>query len=234
MLQLSTDRERAEASHATLPRRIPSSVNRVRTASAAGSPVSRTLSPSHETTPEYRRDALYGEFRPLVLRLIRKYGDNTELRKDLEGDIFCLFNDLLDAFDPARGVPLKAYLVHQLTTSVYTLARRQWRQEKREVSVELREETTQERDPSRQWDEAIMLEKVREMLPLAIARLPLRQRQVLIWRYYEHWSFEQIAESLGGVQVATARSLLRHGMNSLRRSFEKANVTVDGLAEETV
>lgn len=189
----------------------------------------RRIAPTCDNLIACQRDALYGEFRPLVQRLIRKYGDDAEQRKDLEGDIFCLFSSLLEAFDPARGVPLKAYLVHQLTTSVYTLARRNWRQEKREVSLELREDTTQGQDPSKQWDDAMAMQKVREMLPAALAQLPVRQRQVVIWRYYEHRSFEEIAEALGGVQVATTRSLLRHGMNSLRRSFEKAKMSVDDL-----
>lgn len=46
---------------------------------------------------------------------------------------------------------------------------------------------------------------------------------MVIWRYYEHRSFEDIAETLG-VRVATTRSLLRHGLNSLRRAFATANL----------
>jgi RNA polymerase sigma factor (sigma-70 family) len=172
------------------------------------------------------RDALYAEFRPLVNRLIRKYGDTLELRKDLEGEIFCLFCGLLDAFDPGRGVPLKAYLVHQLTASVYTFARRRWRREQHEISLELREDTTQTMDPSAEWDQEIALQSVRELLPNAIAALPQRQRQVVIWRYYEHRSFEEIAQSLD-IQVATARSILRHGLNNLRRAFANANVSLE-------
>jgi RNA polymerase sigma factor (sigma-70 family) len=185
---------------------------------------------SSVTTPSstVQRDALYAEFRPLVNRLIRKYGDNAELRKDLEGEIFCLFCNLLDAYDPNRGVPLKPYLVHQLTASVYTLARRRWRREQHEISLELREDTSQAVDPSAEWDEQIAMQGVREMLPEAIARLPLRQRQVVIWRYYEHRSFEEIALTLG-IQIATSRSILRHGLNNLRRAFAKANMVLEDL-----
>jgi RNA polymerase sigma factor (sigma-70 family) len=179
---------------------------------------SETLQP--KTARE--RDCLFVEFRPLVQRLIRKYGDNTERRKDLEGEIFCLFCELLDAFDPARGVPLRAYLVHQLTTSTYTLARRNWRTDRREITVDQHEETPTETDPSDRWDDEILLQQVRKELPAAIAALPQRQRQVLVWRYYDHRSFEEIADSLD-VQVATTRSLLRHGMNSLRKAFEKTD-----------
>jgi RNA polymerase sigma factor (sigma-70 family) len=184
-----------------------------------------------ERRQQQERDSLYTEFHPLVQRLIRKYGDNPELRKDLEGEIYCLFCHLLEAYDAARGVPLKPYLVHQLTASVYTLARRRWRQERREVSLEVREDVSigvnhPAQDPSDQWDHQIAMEQVREMLPQAIAKLPQRQRQVVIWRYYEHRSFEDIAEALG-VRVATTRSLLRHGLNGLRRAFAAANLPFD-------
>lgn len=169
------------------------------------------------------RDALFAQFRPLVQRLLRKYADTTELRNDLEGEIFCLFSDLLKVFDPGRGVPLKAYLVHQLTSATYTQARKQWRNQKREISLELYEEIPTKEDPTQKWDEELLLQQVRSVLPSAIAQLPTRQRQVLIWRYYEHLPFEEIAVKLD-VQPATVRSLLRHGMNTLRRIFQEADV----------
>ena len=171
------------------------------------------------------RNTLFSEFRPLVNRLIWKYGNNPEIRKDLEGEIFCIFCDLLDAYDPQRGVPLRAYLVHQLTTSTFTFARREWRYEQREVSVELHEESAIELNPTDQWDDKILMDKVRQLLPGAIAQLPLRQRQVLIWRYYEHKEFHEIAALLS-VETSTPRSLLRHAMNSLRRYFDKENLTL--------
>ncbi|HEU4754896.1 MAG TPA: sigma-70 family RNA polymerase sigma factor, partial [Armatimonadota bacterium] len=69
----------------------------------------------------------------------------------------------------------------------------------------------------------LSLEEVLRELPAAIARLPLRQRQVVIWRYYEGRSFEDIAEVLE-IRPATARSILRHGLNNLRSRFAKAGV----------
>lgn len=179
------------------------------------------------------RDTLFAEFQPLVRRLVRKYGDDTESRRDLEGEIYCLFCELLTAYDPSRGVPLRPYLVRQLTTSVYTAARRRWRQARREVVVEIHEDAAPSNDPpadpSAQWDDDMLMRQVGGLLPGALARLPQRQRQVVIWRYYEHRSFEEIAESLGGVQVSTARSLLRHGLNNLRTCFARAGVSMDGV-----
>ena len=60
-------------------------------------------------------------------------------------------------------------------------------------------------------------------LPEMIAQLPVRQRQVVILRYYESCSFEDIGETLG-IRPATARSLLRHGLTSLRQRFSRAGL----------
>lgn len=194
-------------------------------ADAASMPAPRDKNANRWAAQTVQRDVVFAEFRPLVQRLIRKYGDTPEMRKDLEGEIYCIFCHLFDAFDPARGVPLKAYLVHQITTSTYTFARRHWGQVRREICMEVREDTTNDANPSRQWDNNLMMQQAQGKLAEAIAQLPLRQRQVVIWRYYEHCSFEEIAETLN-VQTATTRSLLRHGMNSLRRIFEKADVAL--------
>src|SRR5579872_3052078 len=63
---------------------------------------------------EMDRDQLYAEFAPLVRRLLRQYGQDPELKKDLAGEIYCRFCALLQAYDPQRGVPLRPYLVRQL------------------------------------------------------------------------------------------------------------------------
>lgn len=165
------------------------------------------------------RDALYGEFQPLVRRLMRQYGDDADLRQDLAGEIYFRFSKLLDAFDPERGVPLKPYLVRSLTAAVYTYVRSRRRYERREMSLEDYVETAEpgrDADPSDNWDQRMVTNDVLNILPDVIAQLPKRQRQVVIWRYYDSRSFEEMAEILN-VRPATVRSLLRHGLNNLRR-----------------
>jgi RNA polymerase sigma factor (sigma-70 family) len=170
-----------------------------------------------------RRDALYAEFGTLVRKLIGRYGDDTDLRQDLEGEIYHMFCNLVDVYEPKREVPLRPYLVRQLTASTYTYARRRWRERKREVhyddvpiwiSADLRY------DPTRDWDDKLAAQEFRDMLPTALATLPDRQKSVVIWRYFDEMSFDQIADNLG-VRPATARSLLRHGLNHLRRAMKQ-------------
>jgi RNA polymerase sigma-70 factor (ECF subfamily) len=180
----------------------------------------RPSAPAHRGARYPERETLFADFQPLVRRLIRQYGEDPELRQDLAGEIYYRFCNLVDAYDPSRGIPLRAYIVRTLTASVYTYSRSQWRRQHREVSLEADNGTVEPAesfiDPSGQWDSALMTQEVLNTLPEAIAELPLRQRQVVIWRYYESRSFEEIAEMLQ-IRPATARSLLRHGLNNLRR-----------------
>ena len=175
------------------------------------------------------RHALFSEFQPLVQRLIRQYGDDHDSREDLTGEIYCRFCAVLDAYDPSRGIPLRPYIVHQLAYSVYSYVRRQWRRNRREISLEV-ETITQSLpsvgDVSQQWDDAMMMRKVQDGLPRVISQLSLRQRQVVIWRYYEARSFEEIAERLN-IQLATARSTLRHALRNIRRKLQEDNLNYE-------
>ena len=53
----------------------------------------------------------------------------------------------------------------------------------------------------------------------AVARLPPRQRQVVVMRIWNGMSFAEIAESIGG-REATARSHMHLGLNAMRRYLE--------------
>jgi RNA polymerase sigma factor (sigma-70 family) len=151
------------------------------------------------------------------------------MRQDLEGEIYFRYCQLLAAYDPERGIPLRAYLVRKLISSVYTFARSQWRRRNHEVSLDGDSELAEQPDPNASgstWDQELQKQELRKALPAAIAGLPQRQRQVVIWRYYESRSFEEIGEMLG-VVPATVRSLLRHGLNNLRRQVNLTHLALE-------
>jgi RNA polymerase sigma factor (sigma-70 family) len=161
------------------------------------------------------------EFAPLVRRLIREYGKDRDMREDLAGELYCRFCALYASFDPSRGVPFRGYMVRQLTLAAYCYARQQWRIESRETAWDLERTSADETasfDPTVDWLAALDHEQTAMLLPAAIAKLPTRQRNVVILRFYEERSFGEIADSLG-IQAATVRSLLRHGLNNLRKSI---------------
>lgn len=183
----------------------------------SSSPRSETLISNGRVSID--RETLYAELEPLVRRLIRRFGNTPELRRDLAGEIYYRFCTFFDAFEPERGIPLRPYLVRQLTAATYTYVRHHWRTLYREVAIDEYKSDYGfgwEEDPTVRWDQTLAEQEVAGLLPEAIGMLPRRQRQVVIWRYYEERSFEEIAEMLG-VQNATARSLLRHGLNGIRK-----------------
>ncbi len=196
---------------------------------AGGTGAPRTTgnhSPAMEPT---ERQALFTSFQPLVRRLTSRYGSDPELRQDLQGEIYCRFSTLLDAFDPGRGIPRQAYLVRTLTASVHTYTRGQWRRQNREVSLDAAVGTFPthlEADPAPGPEEEVATRALLDALPAAIQRLPLRQRQVVVWTFYEGLSHAEIAEKLE-VKPATARSLLRHAINNLRKQAELKAVGAD-------
>ncbi|MFK3982726.1 SigE family RNA polymerase sigma factor [Micromonospora sp. NPDC050397] len=65
----------------------------------------------------------------------------------------------------------------------------------------------------------------------ALARLPRRQRAVLVLRYYEHRTDEEIAEHLGITQ-GTVRSQAFRGLGKLRASWHPTSTTRrEGMVE---
>lgn len=167
------------------------------------------------------RDALFEELSQLVRGLVRQYGTDPETRQDLIGEIYYRFCVLLDSYDPERGVPLRGYLVRQLSASIYTYARQQWRLRSRETHLEMEEGTKEmlpSHDPTEQWNQSVFHQQMRGVMMEAIEALPQRQREVVIGRYFNSFTFEEIASHLD-IQVASARSLLRHGLNSLRQKM---------------
>jgi RNA polymerase sigma factor (sigma-70 family) len=165
------------------------------------------------------RDSLYAAFAPLVGRLRRQYGPDSRMHQDLADEIYSRFCALLDAYDPERGIPLRPHLIRQLTVATYAYARQHWRRQKRDADLATEEGSHAPGplvDPTASWLSALAQEQVAATLPQMIARLPERQRKVMIWRYYEERSFEEIAELLE-IKPAAARSLLRLGLNHLRQ-----------------
>ena len=192
---------------------------------AAGRHLTGTAAPC--TAPvAVRHQELFDQFQPLVGSLMRRYGTTAELRKDLQGEIYYQFRQLVDSYDLDRGIPITAYLTHMLSQRIFNYVRDYWRGESRYVHLEpeFLEGTLAVDHSQTGHEEALQAQEVLDALPAAIAALPRRQRLVLVWRYYEERAFEDIAVDLG-IQPATARSLLRHAITSLRARMAQQGLT---------
>jgi RNA polymerase sigma-70 factor (sigma-E family) len=90
-------------------------------------------------------------------------------------------------------------------------AMNRWRRPRREISldvIEVPEATTQPEEPSSQDD-----------LWVALARLPPRQRVVLVLRYYEDLTEREIADALG-ITPGTVKSQAARGLTKLRDCWQ--------------
>lgn len=167
------------------------------------------------------QDLLFAELQPLIRRLLSQYGIGDEARRDLAVEIYYRYRQLVSAYDPTRGVPLRPYLVKGLTFSVYTHVRKQWRTARQEVCLSSAMELHPGAFAVEDSDcvQPLLARDLRQTLAAAIGRLPERQRWTVIYRYYHSLSFEEIGARLQ-VRPATARSNLRHALETLRRELQ--------------
>ena len=176
------------------------------------------------------RDSLYREFDPLVRKLIRKYSNSPEMGRDMVSEAYHRFSIILEEFDPSRGIPLKGYIVRKLTASMYTYSRSCWSNQIREESLDAYSgfaETISIEDPTDDWIRQIESEMLMRNIESAMGSISSRQRTALVWRYMNGMSFEEIAARLQ-VQPATARSLVRHALNSIRTTLDKPTKVTSG------
>ena len=169
-------------------------------------------------TSPLSREKLFAEFQPLVRRLLRRYGTNEEVRQEMVGEIYYRFCRLIDAYDPKRGIPLRPYVVTALSASVHTYARQCWTHSTRIAPLEAADGSTAKilsSDPTADWDRKLQLQQLQAALPGAFGQISDRQRQIVVWRYYEGLSYDEIAERLS-IRPASVRSLLSHGLKNLR------------------
>ncbi len=171
-------------------------------------------------------EAWMARLEPYCQRLIRQYGSSRELRQDLQGELYLSLCKLLHDFDPARGVPLDAYLYSKLRSTAFTYARSEWRREARELAASRLAGNTLEgmpvdgwarleAEPERGFAEGVHL---RESLLRAMESLSARQRSAIFLRYFQQREYEEIAGMLG-IQAVTVRSLVRHGLRHLREAL---------------
>jgi RNA polymerase sigma-70 factor (sigma-E family) len=95
-----------------------------------------------------------------------------------------------------------------LRRTMYHLAIDQWRRRRRRPEVFI------EYEPPGQSDATDVLD-LRDALSRALARLPPRQRAVLVLRYWEQLSETEAAEALG-CSVGTVKSTASRGLSRLR------------------
>lgn len=173
------------------------------------------------TPAEQQWDGLYGELQPVVQRLLLQYPGAPDREEELRGAIRRRYFELVEAHDPASGAPLRPFLVRMLTAWVYTVAchggdlAQAEERFKTELARTLAASPGAMPGPDEELEAA---EGVLTMLPGAVSRLPWKQKLVVIGRYYESRSCEEMAAALD-IEPEAVRLLLRRALARLRRQL---------------
>ena len=157
---------------------------------------------SREPAAGTARVAVLGElYREHYLRLVRlavQLVDDQASAEDLVQDVFARLQrsqrDLAEITDPRR----------YLTAAVVNQARSTLRH--RRVA---RLTPSDHEEHAEAADAQLIRDATSALIWKAISRLPTRQRQVLVLRYYERWSIAEIATALGISRAAVSSSLDR-------------------------
>jgi RNA polymerase sigma factor (sigma-70 family) len=167
------------------------------------------------------RDRLWRDYQPLVFNLMRRWRRVGEAQGDFVGDLYVRFAELLDRYDPERGIALCAYLSISLKGFCYSRWRAAHRQEGREVawSEDLPRFTAGCVDPTREWDADLFKQDAARWLSGVLPDLPPKKRRALVLRYLKQMEYDAVGAEMG-VKPTTARSLVRHALSELRQRYE--------------
>jgi len=170
-------------------------------------------------------ELLWAQQQPLVQKLLLCYGTTPELRRDLPGEIYYRLSQLVAGFDPALGLPLDAYLVRALPVQISCYVCDYWVGEPHLATAA----TSDAGVLPGGSEEPVEL----QILPLPaaalrgfpgyLARLPHRQRLVLVWKHHEGHSDAEIAQRLG-TSVSAVAELLRLALRSLQSQVQGPGV----------
>lgn len=164
------------------------------------------------------RATLFNDLTPLVRRLLADYDCEPWATQRLRAAVYDQFCTLVAAYDGRLGLSIRAYLVRTLPVAIHAYARQQASmtdEPPARIDDSLSVPRPVFQHPAGEYLRSLELRDALRALPELIARLPLPQRQVVIGRFYEGRSLEEIAARLA-VSREAARSILYAAIEQLR------------------
>ncbi len=169
----------------------------------------RGCPPGGQTATEKARPPFERFYEDNYFRLIRYlYGKTGSIQdaEDIAGDVFIYCYQNYESFDPEKG---------SLTTWLYLVTNSRlknfFRGKRPQTDFSEFEEWLFSVEPD--MDRAVYLEQLRSFIAEQLDALPERQRRVVVLRYFQELSFEEIARQLdttpGNVRTILSRTLSR-------------------------
>lgn len=166
-------------------------------------------------------EELYHRYQPYVYNVVYGIVQNADDAWDVTQDVFLHVYDSLARFRGSSA--FSTWLYRVAVNAAITFMRKQ----KRHLQVPLdavREFRADiDAEPEQQATKAEAQQAVQQML----AQLPEQQRAVLVLRYFQQLSIEEIAEVMNA-SVAAVKVRLHRARNNFRRLFQKELPQEDG------
>lgn len=145
-----------------------------------------------------------------VLYYVKNKINSVEDAEDLAGEVFMYCYSHYDDYDPEKS---------SITTWLYLIVNSRIKNFYRDhnvtyVDYEVVSETMQ--DQSIDLDEGVYLEQLHGALMKAIKNLPERQQKIVMLRYFENCSSDEIAAQLG-ISPGNVRVLLSRALDKLSK-----------------
>jgi RNA polymerase sigma factor (sigma-70 family) len=148
---------------------------------------------------------IYGQYRGPLMEVALRHCRDTHVAEDILQDVFV---SLMVKFPK---LTLRTSLYAYLRTSVLNRLRDQWRKKARhQHAMPMPSPDTTQPDPAKQ---AILKEQVTHVQQ-RLETLPSDQRDVLVWRVYEGYSFKRISQ-FQAMRCSTVRARYRYGKTKL-------------------
>ncbi len=159
-------------------------------------------------------EEIYYEYNALALKVANSILDDMYDAEDAVMDAFFGIAKNIKALDALDQCKLKVYVCVTVRNSCINIIRK-----KRNSNADLDFfEDAPSDEPS--VEEALISKEYNQELVIAVSKLPVIYRDVLIYKYCINLSAKSISELLG-IPFETVRSRIRNGLKKLRKALDK-------------
>ncbi len=161
---------------------------------------------------------LVEQYSRLVYNHIYRMSNSPDLADELTQEVFVKIYQKLNTFDQTK--PFKPWLLRIASNTTLSAFRKQ----NKIVSLDALKESGQwkESDPSPDTSDLIEAQLSNEALLKMMNALDIRYRTVLLLRYKEELSYDEISETMN-TPINTIRTWLKRGKDALQKEFTKQN-----------
>ena len=165
---------------------------------------------------------LYDRYAAMALGLALKIVRDPVEAEDVVHDAFVAVVERADQYRPERGT-----VVAGLGTAVRNLSRDRARRRVRRAQIADEELRHEPREPVADPESLSWLDRERQAVLAALAKLPAAQRRTLEIAFFEGLSYPEIAER-EDVPLGTVKSRAARALAALRAALDGSGPTIDG------